>query len=257
MHSRRNISSLVLLLLAVLLVILPGCTPAATPQPTEPPAQAQPATAEPTALPPTATSTATQPPAPTEVPPTATPLPPTATATPAAPQITTWCIPKDQALYIKLPDDPGTMPEGAKAGELVNGAIDLITPAQSCSFVFDLGRPYQDGTVVELLDGAGAVWLKSTLKPLPSAANGGYAVFTHSYVVEPPFWSIVYGVVLRGADGAELWKGQVNMRRGWLPAKCWDGTLPNINTLACKKQQDLHPWDPAYTPPPPEVTPIP
>lgn len=240
-----------LFLLMLVLVALSACTPAPTAAPTAvPPTQAQ-ATQAPTVTPP---------PSATPLPPTATDTPqPTATATasptPIPPlaiaQSNSWCIPKDNAMYARAAENPSMMPEGAKMGEEKDGAISLITPALSCTFTFTFNQKAPEGARIEVLDRTGVIWLKGELIPSPQDPNMLYTVLTHSYLTEPPFWSILYPARVVLADGTETWTQTLNMNRGWVKV-CWDGTLANVDTLYCKKQQDLHPWDPAYTPPPPK-----
>lgn len=240
------------LILVVLVLVLSACAPAApAPQPTQPPAPTA-VPAEPTAVPATATlaPTATLPPTATSLPPTATVVPPTATAAVQTGLSASWCILRDNAFNVKAAA-PDVMPDGARPGVEANGSLTLLTPSTTCTLVFSLPTAAIQGAVLEVLDGSNAVWLKAPLQVSSSNPNQAYAVLKHSYVVEPPYWTIFYPMRLKGADGAELWKAQVEMRYYWQPEKCWDGTMPNIKTLACKKQQDLHPWDPAYTPPPP------
>lgn len=232
--------------LGILVFLLPACSPAPTPvaAPTQQAVQPTVAIANTATQPPTATTAPTAtalPPTPTLVPPTSTPTP-----VPADEQVISWCIPKEQALYVKAGDDPAAMPEKARAGKLSNGVIDVATPDLSCTFVFNLGTPLKDGTVLEVLDGMDQVWLKKALIASPKNPNLSYVVLTHSYITDPPFWSMVYKVALKGADGTALWNGKLNVHSSWMPDKCWDGTMPNMKTLYCKKQQDLHPWDPAY-----------
>lgn len=239
---------------AMLLTLLAACTPAATPAPTSAPAPTDaPATATP--LPPTAEPTIE--PSATEVPPTATPA---ATATPeivatqVSGEVVAWCLPKDHAVLTQADRDPAQIPADVAPGTLENGAYSLITPAQVCNMAFTLNNPVAPETILQVLDAYNNIWLEIKLVASTTNPNVGVAVITHSYIVEPPFWEIVYPVRLLAPDGSEFWSGKINARRGWKPEPCWDGTLPNVSTLYCPKQQDLHPWDPAYTPVAPTPT---
>ena len=255
MTARQNLKMVVLLSLALLVVFVSACSspaPAAQ-QPAAPTAAPQEPTAppEPTALPPTNTPEPTA-----TLPPTVTPLPPTATLEPTAtvlpePQMTGWCLPKEIAITQSNADFAAAMPEGARASTLENDTVVLLTPASTCAFVFTLGVPVQPGMTLEVLDTSNVVWLTLPVDPMPEKANQGYALTRHSYIVEPPFWTVTYTMRSKDASRGELWSSKVEMRRDWRAEKCWDGTMPNPITRTCKKQQDLHPWDPAYTPPPP------
>lgn len=232
------------LTVAMLFLLLAACTPATPPAPTSAPTNtAAPATATP--QPPTAE-------------PTATPAPPTSTpAATATPEVVTtqvsggvvaWCLPKDHAMLTQADRDPAQIPADIAPSTLENGAYSLITPAQVCSMAFTLNNPVAPETILQVLDAYNNTWLELKLSVSTTNPNVGVAMITHSYIVEPPFWEIIYPVRLLAPDGSEIWSGKINAQRGWRPEPCWDGTLPNVSTLYCPKQQDLHPWDPAYTP---------
>jgi hypothetical protein len=144
--------------------------------------------------------------------------------------------------------DPAQIPPDVTPGALENDAYGLVTPSQVCNMAFTLNNPVAPETVLEVLDAYNNPWLDVPLTVSTGSPNVGVAVMTHSYIVEPPFWEIVYPVRLLAPDGSVIWEGKINAHRGWNPEPCWDGTAPNISTLYCPKQQDLHPWDPAYTP---------
>lgn len=241
-----------IVLFMALLVILPACTtaptPTAAPEPTQAPTAAASATLEPTVVPPTNTPepTATLVPSPTPVTPT-----PTNTPVPPEEQVTGWCIPREKAMTVKASPDPVMMPDGAEPMGLKGGALEIVTPALSCTLVFNLGQPVDEGALLHLVDRLGHPWLTTDIIIAPNDPNKGYAVLTHTYVTDPPAWETIYGLEAKNASGENLWAGSLNINKGWLPAPCWDGQLPNPVTLRCHLQQDLHPWDYAYTPLPP------
>ena len=69
--------------------------------------------------------------------------------------------------------------------------------------------------MMEVLDVNDRTWLKALVSPSPKDPNMGVAVLTHSYITEPPFWSVVYGVVVKAADGSPLWTGKMNVHNFW------------------------------------------
>lgn len=249
--------SRILIVMCLLAVLVSACSaaPTAAPAPTQEPTQApvQPATAtpQPTAVPPTDTPepTATLIPSPTPVPPT-----PTNTPVPAEQQATGWCIPREKSMTVKAGVDPVVMPEGARPMELKDGALRIITPALSCTLVFNLGRPVGEGALLQVNDRFGHPWLTTDIITAPNDPNLGYAVLTHTYVTDPPAWELVYTLDAKNSAGETLWTGALDVDKGWRPEPCWDGQMPNPVTLRCHLQQDLHPWDYAYTPLPPQPT---
>ncbi len=251
---KMSFSKVLIFACLALLVVLPACTGAATP--TAEPTQLPTAAPSATLVAPTATVPPTETPAPTAtLIPSPTAIPPTATSTPvpAEEQVTGWCIPRDKAMTVKANVDPVIMPEGAQPMGLKGGAREIITPALSCTLVFNLGQPVGEGALLHLIDRLGHPWLTADIITAPNDPNKAYAVLTHSYVTDPPAWETIYGLEAVNSAGENLWTGSLNINKGWWPEPCWDGQLPNPVTLRCHLQQDLHPWDYAYTPPPPAV----
>ncbi|MEA4906705.1 MAG: hypothetical protein GYA17_16295 [Chloroflexi bacterium] len=236
---RQGISSVMLVI--VLLGALAACSTAQTPEPTAAATQAPsaaPATA--TMLPPTATLE----PSPTPVPPTAT-LPPTSTPVPE--QFTAWCVPADTGIPPAASDQPWVMPtEGMRTVEVVDGANQLVTHNVSCTFVYTFAQALPAGSMLKVEDDFNNTWLESELTPAGDNANTVYAVLNHSYIVDPPLWTITYRFVVTAPDGSEKRSDSIVFDKGWRPEACWNGALPNPVTLKCIKWEDLHPWDIGY-----------
>lgn len=249
MFGIRISSKVLLLFLAALVLALPACS-AVTPTPAEPtPAPVQPTAVPTQPVPPTNTPL---PPTPTILPTatasaTPTAIPPTATNTvvPADQQVRIWCIPKDKAMAVKAPEDPAEMPDGAVAGTFKDNLLKVTKPDLSCMLVFNFGQPLASGSVVEILDGYGSPWLKVNAEPSNKYPGVSYAALTHTYVTDPPFWTITYGLRVMSGDSV-VWSGKLQIDNNWIPEMCWDHVLPNYKTLLCHKQQDVHPWDPGY-----------
>lgn len=210
--------------------LLAGCAAPTTPAaPTAAPAPAQTNTPLPSATP-----------AP-RVLPTATSRPPTPTAEPTRPPalavltdgFTAWCLPLD--FYARGGKDaqPGIMPEGATAGKLAFGEINLLTPALSCSVVYQFNQPAPEGIVLEVYDGlAAAPWLSVPLATVAAGSSAASAALTHPYIVSPPYYGVSYRLVVKSPAGEELRADKVRFYQP-APEICWEGSTPDPNTLYC------------------------
>jgi hypothetical protein len=240
-------------MLIFMVFALASCTPAAAPkqQPTVAPTQpAATATKAPTAtaLPPTAT--ATQAPTSTTAP-TATPLPPTATAVPPLAVLpdgfNLWCAPLEYE---------GTRPTGPDAPDyarkMTNEAdqIQVTIPATYCVISYTFNRAAPAGMTLEFID-ANTPFLKLSLAADSGKPEVAWTAVTHRYVVNPPLWWVQYKMVLKAADGKELWSNAVKFAKV-LPETCLFGGLPDPVTLWCTKTDPyeienrpgvVYPWD--------------
>jgi len=212
--------------------------------------QAAPAAAvvAPTNPPPAPTLAPTTVPASPTVAPTIPPLsptpPPTPTTAPQADQLTAWCMP--EGYYpVSATTDPTIKPATAKTGSLVNGALSFQVPFSSCTFVYTFGQPKPAGTALKIYDLSSAPWLTVTLKASPSNPNVMYAVLTHTYIINPPLWTTTYRFVVNTPDGTQVRQDSLTFHK-YAPTLCWNGLLPNVKTLTCQKQEDIHPWDASY-----------
>lgn len=159
---------------------------------------------------------------------------------------TGWCIPNHVYYSPDGLEQAGAMPEMANPVEEVNGQKQVIIEVQNCSFVYTLGDKIPPGTKVKMYDNSGAEFLLAELKPTKDFPNKGFVTITHPYVINPPFWSIIYRIDLVSADGKVLRSDIVNFKRGWTPRTCYDGSWPDPVTLKCKFMGEAHPWDPWY-----------
>ena len=195
-----------------------------------------------------------QPATPTEAP-TAT-LAPTTVAASETPvpgaALTAWCMPEGVLTTVATGTTQVSMPENALPATTTNGMTTLLYPASSCSFVFNLGKTLADGTMLEFYDRGSKTtpWLKAGVTQAADNPNTGVAFVRHTYVVNPPMWSITYHLTLRAPDGADLWSQDVNFKFRWQPTPCWDGTIGDFTGLTakdgCHYNPDAHPWDPYY-----------
>lgn len=244
-----------LLALAILAVFAAACTQAA---PTAAPTAAQPTVAQPTAAPtepatlaPTSTTAPTATTAPTD-----TPVPPTDTPEPTvAPTLGTledglsaWCLPT--GMLSTLFTDPAAPPQNAVFGAASAQGFEINSlPQTACTFIYTFNQEVTPGMKLQVfgLDQA-APWLTADLVPVESAPDSAAAQLSHTYITQPPFWDVSYDFVVVGEDGSEIRRDRVNLHR-WKPKLCWNGQLPNLNTMLCPEMQDLHPWDPSYETP--------
>ena len=214
----------------------PAVAPAATSvAPAEATAPTVLPTAAPTSLPPSPTVAPTIP-----SPPTATTPPPTPTSVPLADQLTVWCMPVGY-LPVSATTDPTSMPKNGVTGSTVNGTLSFQVPFSSCTFVYTFGQAKPAGTTLQVYDLNKAPWLKATLKAAPSNPNVMYAVLTHTYITDPPLWSTTYRFVATAPDGTQIKEDSIIFHK-YAPTLCWNGLLPNVKTLTCQKQEDIHPW---------------
>lgn len=241
--------SLIRCLVLVLVLTLTACAaPTAAIVPTAAPATDLPATVAPSATPqPSATA---QPTATAE--PSATPAPPTATATPqptfgAAEDggLTAFCLPEDSVLAQMT--DVLNPPDYAVYGEVVDGALEVNNlPALACTFLYSFNSPVPEGLTLEAYElNATSPWLTAALEPVAGDPNTAAAILRHTYIVAPPLWNVSFEFAVKDAQGSELRRDPVNLHR-WVPALCFNGQPPDINTLRCPLWQDLHPWDAGY-----------
>lgn len=170
----------------------------------------------------------------------------TAAAVPSADGFTGWCVPNHVYYSPDGLEQAGAMPEMSNPVEEVNGQKQVVIEVQNCSFVYTLGDRIPAGIKVKMYDNGGSEFLSADLKPTKDFPNKGFVTITHPYVINPPFWSIIYRIDLVGADGKVLRSDTINFKRGWTPRACYDGSWPDPVTLKCKFMGEAHPWDPWY-----------
>jgi hypothetical protein len=168
--------------------------------------------------------------------------------------LSAWCIQEGVALsYIS---DPLKPLDNVRTGTIVNGALEVRNlPAGACVFIYSFNQPAPQGLKLQVFDSLNKEpWLTADLTPVQGQPQSAAVTLTHSYIVAPPAWEIHYQFALIDANGTELRRDPVNLHR-WEPAICWNGQKPNVFTLRCPLQQDLHPWDPSYRTPFPTAVP--
>lgn len=257
---RKPITNTLPALLLMILAVLAGCTSAApqsSPEITPTLPVAELASPTPSAVPPTDTlePTATTEPTVTPVPPTETPAPsPTPTLAVLEDGVSAWCLPQGVA----SPTDLSVQPVNAVSGALVNGALEVNNlPYSNCVFTFTFNQPVPTGLKLQVFElNVTTLWLEKELTPLESNPNAAAVMLNHDYIVAPPLWDVSYEIAIVDASGTEQHRTVANLHR-WKPELCWNGQLPNMNTLRCPLPQDLHPWDAGYGTPIPTFPPEP
>ena len=181
---------------------------------------------------------------------TATPTP-TVTATEAVSEpfpdgMEMWCLPEGTP-YSR---DPSQI---AKPDDAVDAFFDGTTvsikgPFSAC-FVFlpDEGSN-ADNTV--------AIYDKSNSGPwytrkFYESQDGLVAILNHSYIINPPYWTINYRMEILDKNGEVLFEAPLAYSLNWTPDTCWNGKMPNPITYLCELEQDQHPWDAWYGKPMP------
>jgi hypothetical protein len=208
------------------------------------------------------TETAPVLPSPTQEPTeTQTPKPPPTSTNTAVPVlgfaddgISAWCLPEDAA--INLVEDLQNPPAYARLANVVNRELEVNNlPSSACVILYHFNMAAPQGISLNVYDqNQDSPWLTTELVPLKDNPQVAAAVLTHSYITAPPFWNISYQFALKNSQGSELRSDKVNLHR-WVPERCWNGNLPNVFTLTCPLQQDLHPWDTGYGTPMPTAPP--
>ncbi len=184
--------------------------------------------------------------------PTATPAQPTATLTEAPtatpPQslavladagFNAWCAPQEYA---------GTKPSGPDAPDYarklsVNGAgntLDLTVPipAAYCVLAYRFNQAAPQGAVLTFFDGKSA-FLRLPLQAADGHPEEVWAAVNHTYVVNPPLWSVSYRLAVNTANGKELWSNPVTFAKP-LPKPCPYGGYPDPVTMYCT---GTDPWE--------------
>jgi hypothetical protein len=177
----------------------------------------------------------------------------TATATQIPPLAVTssgfnaWCIPETapySTIAWPMPTDAGTL-------QLGETGFELIYPARACAFEFTFNQAAPAGIelrVYEIKNNPAQPWLSVPLQA-GSSANTAYAVLTHTYITNPPFWKISYRFSVESQDGSQqYWSNPILMKRNWMGRTCWNGKIQNPVTLACDAitYGDRHPTDWGY-----------
>lgn len=211
-------------------MVLAGCN-ALAPTPT--------ATLPPPA--PTATSVPTQAPTPTALP-TQTPLPtatpaPTATAVPPLAVLpngfSVWCVPAQQAASSPVSSGKLAAPQGANLGKVINGKMSVIVPASSCTLSYVFTQKVPEDAAVQVYDEQSSKpWLAARLSAAPDNPKVGYVTLNHTYIQNPPTWSVTYRIELSSGDANVLRVDPVVFYKA-LPGRCWDNSLPDPVTLYC------------------------
>lgn len=235
-----------LIILAALLVgILAACTTTPATEEAAPatkiPAPSEEATAEPLEE---TTQEPTAEPQPTAEP-TAIPIP-TALPELKVEEFNAWCMPEKFGLLSEV--SSSSMPENGRAATVEGEVLTLLYPDSICVFSFTFNQPAPENLKLNWLNttGSGAPWLEIPLRADPQDNAIAYGTTFHTYVINPPLWSIDYRLQVQAEDGTNLWENTIHLEKDWQPEVCWNGVLPNPVTLLCIKQQDLHPWDPGY-----------
>lgn len=161
-----------------------------------------------------------------------------------------WCLPQG----VSYVHDLSKLEKSEQAVEVsyTQDGFMLVGPLSAC-FLQLPAAAAADGMQVAIFDQSNsAAWYT---RPLVAGTQGWIAPLTHSYLVNPPYWSLNYRLQLQNASGETVFSAPLHYERNWLAERCWNGNLPNPITLRCPLQQDLHPWDAGYGKPLPTLKP--
>jgi hypothetical protein len=171
---------------------------------------------------------------------TASPTPPSAGlqlpgANAPTGEITFWCLPVDGLPL--LDSYTSDIPQDAVMAQVANNQLEYVGTFKECIFTYDFKSPMPAGAELQISDTNNiSPWFSTTLTPDPSNPNQGYAVLTHAMIVAPPVWTALNNFTIASPTQKVIWTSLVRYDRGWRPAICWNGFLPDPRTLTCPTQ---------------------
>lgn len=183
--------------------------------------------ATPTAIQPLPTAAATETPAPLALEPGVSPQ-----------GVNAWCQPRPgdpDSIVIPITGSTGAVkpPENALHAAWVEDVLTVTTQVQSCTFSVAFSPAFPAGARLQVQDMSPVPFVDVELAPLEGDPLTGSVTLDHPYVVDPPYWQVIYTVSVLGPDGALLWQQPVNFKRAWQPQPCPDGGYPDPQTMSC------------------------
>jgi hypothetical protein len=146
-----------------------------------------------------------------------------------------WCAP--QAYALKKPSGPDA-PEYARILKKQGEKLVVPIPAAYCVLSFHLNQAVPDGTILTFYD-AKSPFLRLPLTAAEGKTDIGWVMVRHTYVVNPPKWSVSYQLTVTGPDKQDLWSNKVSFVKP-LPKMCPYGGYPNPVTMWCTPTD---PWE--------------
>jgi len=147
-----------------------------------------------------------------------------------------WCNPMDYALrYQPGPEVPGP----ARTMKDVNGQLEVYVPAEFCTLVYKFNQPAPEGLEIRMYDANAKPFLTAKATIADGQPETVFVAVNHPYVVNPPFWSVIYRIELVAPDGQVLETDSVSFAKP-LPEPCTFGGLPDPVTLFCPTTD---PWE--------------
>ena len=182
---------------------------------------------------------------------------------PADTSFNAWCLP--MSFVDPDPKNPAPawkMPQGASPLTYSKKQYELTVPATACYFTYTASQAVSGNLKLLVSDYSAAnthsaPWLVKDMAAADDDPSLFWVEIKHDYIRNPPFWFVAYKFTVQSGDEQDLWVNDIYINRGWRPNLCDTGLFPDPTTLKCKKWQDMHPWDPWYTPVPPEPTEVP
>ncbi len=147
-----------------------------------------------------------------------------------------WCLPKGSKPDENLIPVTGQAPENAYFAEKSGDTLTVTTQMQSCTFVATFNQPLPEGVRLQVKDLNPTPFIDEELLVSAENRSMGYITLDHYFIVDPPYWEVTYQVVLLSIEGESLWEKPVLFKRGWQPAPCPNGLMPNPYTLECDTQ---------------------
>ncbi len=198
------------------------------------------ATSTPTILVPEATATS--------VPPTATEPPPLAIAENG---LQIRCLALDSSLPIDAASSFSDTLFAVTEIDPTEDGFNVTIPVRACAVFVTFTQPLNEDVQVEVFQAKDiTAWYTSSLVKDDQSENTYFAVLSHQYLIDPPYWYLNYRMSISGTTQT-YWEGDLLVSRVF-SGLCWEGSVPDPVTLKCpeadKLEREPHPDMPTLVP---------
>jgi hypothetical protein len=129
--------------------------------------------------------------------------------------------------------------------------IKLTIPVRACAVFVTFTQPLSEDVQVEVFEASGTqAWYTRSLIKDEQSENTYFAVLSHQYIIDPPYWNLNYRMSVQGTTQT-YWEGALLVSRIF-NGLCWEGSIPDPVTLKCpdadKLEREPHPDMPTLVP---------
>lgn len=129
--------------------------------------------------------------------------------------------------------------------------VKLTIPVRACAVFVTFTQPLSEEAQVEVFEASGTqAWYTRPLIKDEQSENTYFAVLSHQYIIDPPFWNLNYRMSVKGSTQT-YWEGALLVTRIF-NGLCWEGSVPDPVTLKCpnadKLEREPHPDMPTLVP---------